>query len=66
MRNSNFPRLNAIEMEYAIRDCGLTTNDRAAKAGYVLGRWNLDCTKDHKPKLASKILVWRRAAKSLN
>ena len=51
----NFPPLKTIEMAYAIRDSGLKANVRAAIAGYVLGRWNLDCTKDHKPNMASSI-----------
>ena len=59
----NFPRLKTIEMEYAIRDSGLTTNVRAAIASYVVRRWNLDCTKEYKPNLASRILFWLRAAK---
>ena len=44
----NRPHPETIEMDYAMRDGGLKVNVRAAVAGYVLRRWNVDCTKDHK------------------
>lgn len=36
-----------IEMDYAMQDGVLKVNVRAAVAGYVLRRWNVDCTEDH-------------------
>ena len=36
-----------IEMDYAMLDGVLKVNVRAAVAGYVLRRWNVDCTEDH-------------------
>jgi len=44
------PRLNqkkTIEYDYAMEDGILRINVRAALAGYVLRRWNVDCSKDH-------------------
>ncbi len=37
-----------IEMDYAMQDGVLRVNVRAAVAGYVLRRWNVDCTEDHR------------------
>jgi hypothetical protein len=39
-----------IEMDYAMKDGVLKVNVRAAAAGYVLRRWNVDCTEDHSLK----------------
>ncbi|MEW8611277.1 MAG: WYL domain-containing protein [Candidatus Thiodiazotropha sp.] len=36
-----------IEIDYAMQDGVLKVNVRAAVAGYVLRRWNVDCTEDH-------------------
>lgn len=36
-----------IEHEYDMQDGTLHANVRAAVAGYVLRRWNVDCTEDH-------------------
>jgi hypothetical protein len=44
------PRLHhpeTIEMDYAMKDRVLKVNVRAAVAGYVLRKWNVDCTEDH-------------------
>ena len=44
------PRINhpkAIEMEYGMQDGVCKQNVRAAVAGYVLRRWNVDCTENH-------------------
>lgn len=44
------PRLRfpeTIEHEYDMTDAILHVNVRAAVAGYVLRRWNVDCTEDH-------------------
>lgn len=37
----------AIEMDYAMSNGVRKQNVRAAVAGYVLRRWNVDCTEDH-------------------
>lgn len=36
-----------IEMDYAMKDGVLKVDVRAAAAGYVLRRWNVDCTENH-------------------
>nr|WP_025772396.1 WYL domain-containing protein [Thioalkalivibrio sp. HK1] len=36
-----------IETDYAMENGVLQVNVRAAVAGYVLRRWNIDCTQDH-------------------
>jgi len=41
------PHPETIEMDYAMQDGVLKVNVRAAVAGYVLRRWNVDCTEDH-------------------
>lgn len=44
------PRLQfpeTIEHEYDMTDGTLRLNIRAAVAGYVLRRWNIDCSKKH-------------------
>lgn len=42
--NVQFP--TAIEMDYGMSNGVLNLNVRAALAGYLLRRWNVDCTKD--------------------
>lgn len=37
----------AIEMDYAMEDGVRKQNVRASHAGYMLRRWNVDCTEDH-------------------
>ena len=44
------PRLKhtkTIEIDYAMENGVLNVDVRAAVAGYVLRRWNVDCTEDH-------------------
>ncbi len=43
--NLKFPE--TIEHEYDMKDGILHLNVRAAVAGYVLRRWNIDCSQDH-------------------
>jgi len=43
----NLPHPETIEMDYAMQEGVLKVNVRAAVAGYVLRRWNVDCTEDH-------------------
>ncbi|OUS03065.1 WYL domain-containing protein [Gammaproteobacteria bacterium 42_54_T18] len=38
---------DTIEAEYAIKDGMLRVQVRAAGAGYVLRKWNVDCSKEH-------------------
>jgi len=42
-KNINHP--TAIELDYGMEDGVLVLNVRAAMAGYLLRRWNVDCTK---------------------
>lgn len=42
--NVKFPK--AIEMDYAMKNGLLTIDVRAAMAGYLLRRWNVDCTEE--------------------
>ncbi len=42
--NISFP--TAIELDFAMEDGVLEINVRAAMAGYLLRRWNVDCTLD--------------------
>lgn len=56
------PRLNhpqTIALEYAMRDGCLHSNVRAALAGYILRRWNVDCSADHHLDSA-EIHLWLR------
>ncbi|MBF2761589.1 MAG: WYL domain-containing protein [Ectothiorhodospiraceae bacterium AqS1] len=39
-----------IEIDYAMENGALQVNVRAAVAGYMLRRWNVDCTPDHSLK----------------
>lgn len=41
----NIKHPTAIELDYAMEEGMLTLNVRAAMAGYLLRRWNVDCTK---------------------
>lgn len=43
----NLPHPETIEMDYGMKAGVLKVNVRAAVAGYVLRRWNVDCTEDH-------------------
>lgn len=41
------PHPETIEVDYGMKAGVLKVNVRAAVAGYVLRRWNVDCTEDH-------------------
>jgi WYL domain len=43
----HLPHPETIKTDYAMDDGMLKVNVRAAVAGYVLRRWNVDCTEDH-------------------
>ncbi len=53
-----------IEMDYAMQDGVLKVNVRAAVAGYVLRRWNVDCTEDHNQK-GAEYHLWLRNRQAL-
>lgn len=42
----NITHATAIELDYGMKDSKLTFKVRAAMAGYLLRRWNVDCTLD--------------------
>jgi hypothetical protein len=46
----NLPYPETIEVDYGMIDGVLKVNVRAAVAGYVLRRWNVDCTENHSLK----------------
>jgi len=43
----NIEHHQTIELDYAMKKGVCKQNIRAAVAGYMLRRWNVDCTKDH-------------------
>ena len=43
----NLKHPKTIETDYAMKNGVLNVNVRAAIAGYVLRRWNVDCSEDH-------------------
>ena len=53
------PHKQAIELDYAMVDGVCKQNVRAAVAGYVLRRWNVDCTEDHSLK-GAEYQLWLR------
>lgn len=61
------PRLShpeTIEIDYAMKDGVLKVNVRAAVAGYVLRRWNVDCTEDHSLE-GAEYHLWLRNRQTL-
>ncbi|MCF6339001.1 MAG: WYL domain-containing protein [Gammaproteobacteria bacterium] len=53
------PYPETIEADYGMRVGALKINVRAAVAGYVLRRWNVDCTEDHCLK-GAEYQLWLR------
>jgi hypothetical protein len=47
---ANMRNPDTIEAEYGMTDGRLVTRARAALVGYMLRRWNVDCTPDHSLK----------------
>lgn len=43
-KNINYPK--AVELDYGMRDGKLSIEVRAALTGYLLRRWNVDCSED--------------------
>ena len=60
--NVKFPK--AIEMDYAMKSGLLTVDVRAAMAGYLLRRWNVDCTEEATLK-GPEYQLWLRNRASL-
>ena len=58
------PNRETIEMDYGMQDGVLKVNVRAAVAGYVLRRWNVDCTEDHNLK-GDEYHLWLRNRQAL-
>jgi len=58
------PHPETIEMDYAMQDGVLKVNVRAAVAGYVLRRWNVDCTEDHSLE-GAEYYLWLRNRQAL-
>jgi len=61
---ANVVHPEAIEMDYAMVDGVRKQNVRAAVAGYVLRRWNVDCTEAHSLK-GAEYHLWLRNRQSL-
>jgi hypothetical protein len=60
--NVQYP--TAIEMDYAMSDGVLNLNVRAALAGYLLRRWNVDCTQSASLK-GGEYQLWLRNQQSI-
>jgi hypothetical protein len=60
--NVQFP--TAIEMDYGMSDGVLNLDVRAALAGYLLRRWNVDCTEDASLK-GGEYQLWLRNQQTL-
>ena len=60
--NVQFP--TAIEMDYGMSDGVLNLNVRAALAGYLLRRWNVDCTENASLK-GGEYQLWLRNQQTL-
>jgi hypothetical protein len=58
------PHPETIEMDYAMQEGVLKVNVRAAVAGYVLRRWNVDCTEDHSLE-GAEYHLWLRNRQTL-
>lgn len=53
-----------IEFDYGMKDGVLKVNVRAAVAGYVLRRWNVDCSRDHRLD-GEEVHLWLRNSAAL-
>ena len=61
---ANVQHPDTIEAEYGMEDGVLKVRARAAMAGYLLRRWNVDCTEDHSLKGGENHL-WLRNRQAL-
>ena len=62
-KNVSFP--TAIEMDYGMENSQLLINVRAAMAGYLLRRWNVDCT-ERAPLKGAEYQLWLQNRFTLN
>lgn len=60
----NLKHPETIELDYAMQDGKLKVNVRAAVAGYVLRRWNVDCSEDHSLQ-GAEYRLWLRNRQAL-
>ena len=61
---ANVQHPDTIEAEYGMTDGVLKIRARAAMAGYLLRRWNVDCTEDHSLK-GGEYNLWLRNRQAL-
>lgn len=61
---ANVQHPDTIEAEYGMQSGVLKVRVRAAMAGYLLRRWNVDCTEDHSLK-GAEYHLWLRNRQAL-
>lgn len=61
---ANVQHPDTIEAEYGMQDGQLKVRVRAALAGYLLRRWNVDCTENHSLR-GSEFHLWLRNRQAL-
>lgn len=61
---ANVQHPDAIEAEYGMENGVLRMRVRAAMAGYLMRRWNVDCTEDHSLK-GAEFHLWLRNRQAL-
>lgn len=61
---ANVQHPDTIESEYCMESGVLKVRTRAAMAGYLLRRWNVDCTQDHSIK-GAELHLWLRNRQTL-
>ena len=61
---ANVQHPDTIEAEYGMENGVLKVRARAAMAGYLLRRWNVDCTEDHGLK-GGEFHLWLRNRQAL-
>lgn len=61
---ANVQHPDTIEAEYGMENGALRTRVRAAMAGYLMRRWNVDCTEDHSLK-GAEYHLWLRNRQAL-
>lgn len=61
---ANVQHPDTVEAEYGMENGSLQLQVRAAMAGYMLRRWNVDCTEDHSLK-GAEYHLWLRNRQAL-
>jgi hypothetical protein len=61
---ANVQHPDTIEAEYGMENGTLRMRVRAAMAGYLMRRWNVDCTEDHSLK-GAEYHLWLRNRQAL-